>query len=488
MRTFKAAALALLGALAWGAAAMPALGQRYVPLRYDLRAPPRRYMPGLPYNLYPYSYYGYGSYESAASADPYSFEAMRQRNYYVTGNVRAGKSFQGNTPYVDSGSQLTSDLPTMRLSNFRRDSLGVEDIGTGVEYGLPLPYFPSSAEVTTPASAAQRFAPGEMVAPAYVTPYGIQAARLSPEAYSLPGDEAVFWEPDAFLTGEGGMAGIPSDVPLPQGFWDRLGAYASDEALPPFPEEAWGAEGADTSAYGLMGATPDNLYDPLRAAEAQAQAREDLPGDSILYWLQSDQPASPEAGQSAEGEETSEVLPEYTRSGSVPWVATGGLVKEVTAGTTSPYAEWVRRAHEAMRQADYKEAERLYNDALALNPGRPVALFGRVHALVGLGYYNQAALVLERYLRKNPDWAKQPPDLSKAYTEEGVYDRAVESLRQSVKAQPESPTYNFLLGYVLYAGGQRAEARPYLEAAAATEEAREAAQVLLDALAAAPPP
>jgi tetratricopeptide (TPR) repeat protein len=230
-----------------------------------------------------------------------------------------------------------------------------------------------------------------------------------------------------------------------------------------------------------LGPAPDSLYDPLRAMEPEPA--EALPEESILYWLKGERRPSAEA---ADQEESTEVLPEYSSPAGAAWTDTGPIVQEVAVATGSPYAEWVRQAHEAMRQEDYREADRLYNEALALDPGRPVALFGRIHALVGLGHYNQAALVLARYLAKHPDWAEAPPDIASAYSDPGVYDRVVEELQRTVEARPESATHTFMLGYVLYAGGRRAEARPYLESAAAAEEKRQAAQALLDAFAAAP--
>ena len=81
MRPLAIVALAALGAAAICFADATAFGQRYVPLRYDLRLPPLRHRPGP---------VGYG-YQPLARLDPYSFEAVQLRNYFVTGNVRAGK-------------------------------------------------------------------------------------------------------------------------------------------------------------------------------------------------------------------------------------------------------------------------------------------------------------------------------------------------------------------------------------------------------------
>jgi tetratricopeptide (TPR) repeat protein len=487
--------LALLGALAISMVGSTALAQRFVPMRYDLRSRQARYG-GNPYTTYrnynPYAPYRgytgyggyYGAYGPAAQSDPYSFEALQQRNYFVTGNVRAGKSFQGTTPYQDSGSRLSTYLPSLRLSDFRRDSVGIEDIGTGVEYGLPLPYIPSSAAVTTPGMVDQRFAPAEAYIPPAVNPsYGYEASVPLPQAYEQPGDERVFWSPDVFLGEEGGAAAVPDNLPLPQGLWDRLEAYTEggEETEPAF-SLAQGAEGEEPEpfgAYGLRGTLPQNVYDPRRntgAAEVEPPAF----GGSALYWLK-DEAAS--AAETGETEVSAEIAPQRVNTGAIVPPPTGGLQKV----PESRYAEQVRRAHEALKAGRFAEADRIYSDAVALDPGRAAAAFGRVHALLGLAYYHQASLALVRYLRAHPAWAADLPDLKSVYADAQMYERTVSDLERSAKGEGATSAHRFLLGYVLCAGGRRNEARPYLEQAAASAEMKEAAQALLDVMAAGPP-
>jgi len=494
MRPLRTGALALLGALAISMMGSTALAQRFVPMRYDLRSRQAQYG-GNPYTTYrnynPYaSYRGYagyggyyGAYGPAAQSDPYSFEALQQRNYFVTGNVRAGKSFQGTTPYQDSGNRLTTDLPSLRLSNFRRDSVGIEDIGTGVEYGLPLPYIPSSAAVTTPGMVDQRFAPAEAYIPPAVGPYGYGMAIPLPPAYEQPGDEVVFWSPDVFLGDEGGAAAVPDNLPLPQGFWDRLEAYreGGKETEPAF-SLAQGAEGEEPEpfgAYGLRGTLPQNVFDPRRD---MGGAGEEAPafGGSALYWLKDEEASAAETGGT---EVSAEIAPQHVDTGAIVPSPAGGLQKI----PESRYAEQVRRAHEAMKARRYAEADRIYSDAVALDPGRAAAVFGRVHALLGLAYYHQASLALVRYLRVHPAWAADLPDMKSVYADAQMYERTVSDLERSAKGEGATPAYRFLLGYVLCAGGRRDEARTYLEQAAASAEMKEAAQALLDAMAAVPP-
>ncbi|MBM4020624.1 MAG: hypothetical protein FJ288_20280, partial [Planctomycetes bacterium] len=383
-------------------------------MRYDLRSRQAQYG-GNPYTTYrnynpyaaPYRGYAgyggyYGAYGPAAQSDPYSFEALQQRNYFVTGNVRAGKSFQGTTPYQDAGSRLTTDLPTLRLSNFRRDSVGVEDLGTGVEYGLPLPYIPSSAAVTTPGMVDQRFAPPQVYAPPYAGAYGYNAPIPLPQAYEQPGNGIVFWSPDFFLGDEGDLAAVPPEnLPLPQGFWDRLEAYreGGEETEPAF-SLAQGAEGEEpepSDAYGLRGTLPQNVYDPRRD---RSGAGEEAPafGGSALYWLKDEAASAAETGKT---EVSAEIAPQHVDTGAILPPPAGGLQKI----PESRYAEQVRRAHEALKASRFAEADRIYSDTVALDPSRPAAVFGRAHALLGLAYYHQASLVLVRYLRAHPAWA-----------------------------------------------------------------------------------
>ena len=495
MRSLRTGAVALLGALAISMMGSTALAQRFVPMRYDLRSRRAQYggSPYTPYpNYNPYAPYGgntgyggyYGAYGPAAQSDPYSFEALQQRNYFVTGNVRAGKSFQGTVPYQDSGSRLTTDLPSLRLSNFRRDSVGIEDIGTGVEYGLPLPYIPSSAAVTTPGMVDQRFAPPSVYVPPSTGSYGYNAPSPLPQAYGQGGDDVVLWSPDVFLGDEGGAAAVPDDLPLPPAAaGDRLEAYREgwEEIEPAFslPQDAEGEEPEPSGAYGLRGTLPQNIYDPRRD---MGGAGEEAPafGGSALYWLKDEADSAAETGET---EVSAEIAPQYMDTGAIVPPPAGGLQKI----PQSRYAEQVRRAHEAMKAGRYAEANRIYSDAVALDPSRPAAVFGRAHALLGLAYYHQASLALVRYLRAYPAWAADLPDLKSVYADAQMYERAVSDLERSAKREEATPAQRFLLGYVLCAGGRRDEARPYLEQAAASAEIKEAAQALLNAIAAGPP-
>jgi len=71
---------------------------------------------------------------------------INQGNLIITGNVTGGRAFRGYSPIRDS-SQLLLDLPSSTLSNFVRDSVGVNDVLAGRTFE-PRPYFDPQQTVT----------------------------------------------------------------------------------------------------------------------------------------------------------------------------------------------------------------------------------------------------------------------------------------------------------------------------------------------------
>jgi tetratricopeptide (TPR) repeat protein len=150
------------------------------------------------------------------------------------------------------------------------------------------------------------------------------------------------------------------------------------------------------------------------------------------------------------------------------------------------YAEYVTRANAAMKEPSFGKAEAFYAAAMTMDPDRPAALFGRIHALLADYRYLEADLILERALKAHPEWAKDAPDLRAVYVKAGVYDRIVEDLREELKRRPGNVPSGLVLGYVLYASGQYDEAKSLLTQVAATRpEAPGPEKVLLEAIEAA---
>jgi len=477
MTTPKLIAMALLGALVLGLLGPSALGQYYVPLRYDLRYSMNPgYVTAIPYGQAP------------SRPDPYAFGSPLYSGLDLTGNVRAGKSFQGNTPFNQQGSQLSANVPSLALSNFRRDSIGIGDIGTGVEYGMPAPYFPGSASVTSIGTAGRRFAP-DMGANRYATP-NYNAANVG--LVSVPTTAGFY---------AGGTP--PPDVPAAQlqtmrrgGLYLPRSAIEWVNALAETPRPA-GAPQVPVS--GVPTVQPQELNPDLRRMDMRLglpppppDVRIGLPpelGGQVpaatagpLEMAAAEKAAA--AARAAGKAETPETAP----SAATPGLS-GGATKETPRTGPSPaapfppgqqegpavpppptkyagvatFAEYAERANAQMREGHYGAADALYEAALVMDADRPSALFGRVHALLGDYRYVQASLVLDRALRLHPNWVRDIPNIAAVYAKPDVLARITSDLAADLARRPSNVEANLLLGYIDYASGRTAQAKSYLK-------------------------
>lgn len=142
---------------------------------------------------------GSGGRNSILSSDAYGRPAA---NLYVTGQVTGGASFRGRVPYFAPG-QLNLTLPSESLDNFRRDSFGLEDLGTGSSYA-PQPFFrPSTTAYTAGDAALGRSAPLTGVVPsraAEAQPMEFESGRLLAEEYETSRQVRPSDQPDLLLT------------------------------------------------------------------------------------------------------------------------------------------------------------------------------------------------------------------------------------------------------------------------------------------------
>jgi len=510
---------AVVGAVAFSPAV--AWAQYSTPLRYDLRYTSPSYIPSGTLRTGP-----------PRQADPYRFGNPLHGNLGVTGNLRLGKSFRGSTPYVRSGSQLANDLPSSRLSDFRRDSFGVEDLGTPLQYGHTDAYYPDSATVTTPWTAGQRFSDQRFR----------NRIRYLPPNYSPGAFSRSFLTPDNVYNGDGGWTGLTAGSLeaarelgyVPTGLESTEEVLASLRALsaPYEAQAARAAEVAETRTGDDKGLLypyeafekqfrtgPMNVFDGEPAAEGETpdanvertmQLQYRSGATDLDPWVEptsdADEFADPPTGPDDEGRTpadrwvTDPGWPEsqgQATDADAPWnafdtreamadvenlMAEAGARRRATPlprQPTSGYGQYVLRGHEALRQGKYGLAESLYAAAAALERDRPAALFGRVHALLASRLYLQAASVLERGLAKHPDWVRSVPDLEAVYADKEVFTRIHADMKREVDRGTARQGYRFLLAYVEFSTGNAAEARSHLEPLADTNEA---AKAMLEAL------
>jgi len=493
MTTPKIVAVALMGALVLGLWGSTAVGQYYVPLRYDLR-----------YSLNP-GYITAIPYAQAPSRpDPYAFGSPIYSGLDLTGNVRAGRSFRGNVPFNQQGSQVSATLPSMALSNFRRDSIALEDLGTGVEYGAALPYFPGSGSVTSVGTAERRFAselPGNRAPyglPNYNTanvglvplpmagyyagstpPAGVSASAVpmyKPAGLYLPRG-AIEWV-NALAEGQPGQppttgvptvsAGIEQLSPemrrmdmrlgLPQqpvdvriGLPPELGGQAPAQPMAPAERAAASdkaAADAKARAEAAEAANPSAIVRKLRDGAAKEEARgESRPGAAAV-------PST--AGTQAQGGRPAWPPGQEPESPVVP---------PMPAKYTGPasFVEYMDRAIAQMKEGRYGAADALYEAAMVMDAGRPAALFGRIYALLGDYRYLQASLVIDRALRLHPEWVNEVPAAAAVYPKPETLTRIIDDLKNDLKNRPTNVESNLLLGYLYFASDRKEEAKPYLK-------------------------
>ena len=501
MTTSRTRVVALMGALALGLFASSATGQYYVPLRYDLR-----------YSLNPGYVTAIPYAQAPTRPDPYAFGSPIYSGLDLTGNVRAGKSFQGNVPFNQQGSQLSVNTPSTALSNFRRDSIGLEDLGTGVEYGAALPYFPGSGSVTSIGVAERRFAPA---VPGFRAPYGTpnyNTATVGIAPYPTVGNYAGGTPPPdvpgaALQTIKRGGLYLPRGAiewvnsiagggpqaptaPVPTAMTEdqlREGRQMDMRlGLPPVPTDVRIGLPPELGGQAIaVPGGPADLAAQKAAAEARAKATETT--DKKETTPSGVEPKLREGAAREPPRETPRTIP-----GALPGTPPGlgeepeGLVMPPAPGKylgPATFAEYLERARVKMTESHYGAADALYEAAMVMDAGQPSALFGRIHAMLGDHRYLQAALVLDRALQRRPEWVAEVPDIKAAYTRPEVLTRITGDLMTSLKDRPANVESNLLMGYITFASGKKEEAKPFLKQVAAVRgEKPGSEQVLLKAI------
>ena len=458
-----------------GLAAADVVAQYYVPLRYDLRYTSPTYIPSINYGATP-----------TPRADPYAFGSVQYGNLNVTGNVRGGRSFQGRVPYNQTGSQVSATLPSLALSNFKRDSIGIGDIGTGVEYGVPVPYFPGSGSVTSIYTAETRFATPP---PGARAPYDLP--NLNSAMPALPSQPSgIYYVPPAPPPATETQAAVrPPGLYVPQSALEWVNALAEGHIPAPAAAAAENtdrrdmrigkparSEGPPDLRIGVISPATPEAVQPGAAKEPKTEALTPEEAfeatQSALYWVIRQSAAKPPEGAPA-GRTPAAGAP------AAPAAPTGTKTEEALPGAEDQplgippppekyqapgtYADYVGQAQAAMKEYNYAKAEGLYAAAATQDTNRSAAFFGRVYALMGDRQYMLASHVVDRAIQAHPTWCKEVPAIAAAYARPGIYDRIVTDLKAELALRPGNVETCLLLGYVYFAAGQKDPAMFYLK-------------------------
>jgi hypothetical protein len=129
------------------------------------------------------------------------------------------------------------------------------------------------------------------------------------------------------------------------------------------------------------------------------------------------------------------------------------------APPADPAAEAVRQAREAFAAEQYGRAVERFDAAIAVRPADPLPYFLKAQSQFAAGQYADAVASIREGMKRAPDWPAsdfKPAELYGANPER--FTAHVGELRRAVRDSPTEPALEFLLGYELWFGGERAEA------------------------------
>jgi len=110
------------------------------------------------------------------------------------------------------------------------------------------------------------------------------------------------------------------------------------------------------------------------------------------------------------------------------------------------------------RQGQYREAADAFRLACETNNGDPAAQIYAGHALFATGRYRDAAKYLRKAFELQPRIVYLTYDMREDYRDRAEFDRQLAALQDALRLSPRDPDRLFVLGYVLYYGGQRDKA------------------------------
>jgi hypothetical protein len=128
----------------------------------------------------------------------------------------------------------------------------------------------------------------------------------------------------------------------------------------------------------------------------------------------------------------------------------------------------IKLGRAAFADGEYGRAAERFRQASTLAPDEPASRFLSAQALFAMGKYRESVAAICDGMKMMPDWPKEPFPPREMYGEAGRdFPLHLDRLRQSLDRDPANPALLFLYGYQLWFDGRRADARPYLQKAAA---------------------
>jgi len=401
-------------------------------------------------------------------------------NMYVTGNVTGGASFQGVVPYNSVGTLgNVSGLST--LDTFRRDSVGVNQLSSGLQQ--PQYYVGSERAVTTIRDGAVWQTNRPYQPP---TSYGMSSQQgfggQSNLAYR-PLDRGFSLNTRRYQSGGLGQLNSAGWTPSATGnFFDASQGQMSEQwkshnqnilnqqtrqdiQTEPVPQSRPGDVGTEAQGSGKKALQP---IVPLEVPEIAE------PGAIDEGLQQGDSGGNESPSVFAEPASGATTL-KAARDGAASAEAGAGLSDVARRKIDGYFSE----GRQMMHEGKFYQAITAFDLALVYGPNDPKLYQAKSYALLAAGEFMSAAFYLDRAIKLSPETIIALGDIKEFFPDAEQLQKHIETIDYWAK-QSGNVMLSFLKGYMLYQSGQPEAAGKVLAEAFEGQEQSQGVKLLIE--------
>jgi predicted negative regulator of RcsB-dependent stress response len=437
-------------------------------------------------------------------------------NLYVTGNITGGARFQGVVPYRSS-SEFQGSLGSGTLSDFRRDSTGLNNLSSPV--GGHRPYIDASRSVTRTY--------GKNV----VNTGGINRVQLTPVGATIPGqynyDSGSSMRPLSKTYSLGSSSIIPkfrmanthagpTNLRSPATQTPETSrANLFRTGIAPEQKNIRSTQ-TETSPHQLreLYQQPTSTTEQSKVSAGQQDQTDQMrqsnsPVPFQLHERQTDQADLTEqsSDKTPDESDTSAVsrpgatliqpqlfhspLSRSSRLGAGGGITTTAPIAKIgnSDDSSSELAEayrqqsefYTKRGEKLMQQKLYYQAANAYGTAILYGPQDARLYLAKAQALLGAGEYMSSAYFLSQALELSPELAETETKLEQIFPDRKKFEEQMKELDTWQKRSGQ-PMLLFLKGYALYIDGDIEQAKEALTEAQRLQGQNRSVKILLEAV------